>query len=72
MCTSVSVSVLGSFYHNFHCIAYNCHDFHYFSKEEGFTYTEMNASASRGKKTLQAEVASSLGNLSIDAFLTGL
>ena len=31
----------------------------------------MNASACRGKKTLQSEVSSSLGNLSIDAFISG-
>ena len=31
----------------------------------------MNASACRGKKTLQSEVSSSLGNLSMDAFISG-
>ena len=46
--------------------------YHTFEQEEGFSYTELNASASRGKKTLQFQVAGSLGSLSMDAFASGL
>ena len=41
------------------------------TQEAGYTYVELNASATRSKRTLHEEVASHLGCLSLDAFVEG-
>jgi replication factor C subunit 1 len=40
-------------------------------QETGFSFTELNASASRSRKTLQETVASSLKSSTVDAYFTG-
>ncbi|CAH3143059.1 unnamed protein product, partial [Pocillopora meandrina] len=40
-------------------------------EELGFTYTEMNASDTRSKKTLEEHISQSLSNRTMDGLLTG-
>ena len=44
---------------------------HAYTQEAGYTFVELNASATRSKRTLHEEVASHLGCLSLDAFVEG-